>query len=170
MWAALSLGNARMGRPFRWSSRSGEMKSNDKLFFTGFIRDLTERQKTEGTSPGIAGRTRAYLPSDRDGGDGVHACARAESAFVGDLELSQGASRVLDNPTDGSQSLIARGARQGRRDNRCVQDKSSTGFATLSPAESLSARQKSLSKLLEEASALALVGARDQGRQGTVRA
>ena len=41
------VGARQDGSTFPMELAIGEMKSNDKLFFTGFIRDLSERQKTE---------------------------------------------------------------------------------------------------------------------------
>ena len=45
--AASWSGSARTARPFRWSCRSARCGPATQRFFTGFIRDLTERQQTE---------------------------------------------------------------------------------------------------------------------------
>ena len=42
-----SSASARMVRLFRWNLAVGEMHVREQRFFTGFIRDLTERQETE---------------------------------------------------------------------------------------------------------------------------
>src|SRR5947209_6207408 len=42
------VGERKDGSTFPMELAVGEMKSADQRFFTGFIRDLTERQKTEG--------------------------------------------------------------------------------------------------------------------------
>ena len=67
------VGERNDGSTFPMELAVGEMKSTDKLFFTGFIRDLTERQKTEGAAAGIAVRARPYLAPDRDGRNGIDA-------------------------------------------------------------------------------------------------
>src|SRR5690606_32495922 len=41
------VGVRKDGSTFPMELSVGEMRSNDKRFFTGFIRDLTERQQTE---------------------------------------------------------------------------------------------------------------------------
>ena len=41
------MGCARTARPFRWSCRSASSRSPGGSFFTGFVRDLTERQEAE---------------------------------------------------------------------------------------------------------------------------
>ena len=41
------VGERKDGSTFPMELAVGEMKSSDRRFFTGFIRDLTERQKTE---------------------------------------------------------------------------------------------------------------------------
>ena len=41
------VGERKDGSTFPMELSVGEMRSNDRRFFTGFIRDLTERQKTE---------------------------------------------------------------------------------------------------------------------------
>src|SRR6185312_12459154 len=41
------VGERKGGSTFPMELAVGEMKSNDRRFFTGFIRDLTERQATE---------------------------------------------------------------------------------------------------------------------------
>ncbi len=45
--AASWSGSARTARLFRWSLRSAKCGPAHQHFFTGFIRDLTERQQTE---------------------------------------------------------------------------------------------------------------------------
>ena len=156
------VGERKDGSTFPMELAIGEMKSNDKLFFTGFIRDLTERQKTEGRLQEL----QAEL---------VHISrltAMGEMASTLAHELNQplsaisnylkGASRVLDNPTDGSQSLVRealdKASEQSLRAGQIIHRL--RNFVARGEFER---KAESLSKLLEEASALALVGAKDQG-------
>ena len=74
--AASWSGSARMARPFRWSWRSARCGPGDRRFFTGFVRDLTERQQTEAASAGAAVGTDPCVPPHRDGRDGLDAGAR----------------------------------------------------------------------------------------------
>ncbi len=45
--AASSSACAATARPSRWSWRSARCSSGERRFFTGFVRDLTERQETQ---------------------------------------------------------------------------------------------------------------------------
>ncbi len=83
------VGERKNGSTFPMELAVGEMKSGDQRYFTGFIRDLTERQKTEGSPTGTSIRTRAYFAPDRDGRNGVGAGTRSEPALVGDYQLHE---------------------------------------------------------------------------------
>ena len=84
------VGERKDGSTFPMELAVGEMRSGNQRFFTGFIRDLTERQSDRGAAAGAAIRAGAYLAPDRDGRDGVDARARAQSAAVGHRELHEG--------------------------------------------------------------------------------
>ena len=45
--AALSWANAKDGSTFPMELAVGEMRSGDRRFFTGFVRDTTERQQAQ---------------------------------------------------------------------------------------------------------------------------
>jgi two-component system sensor kinase FixL len=156
------VGERKDGSTFPMELAVGEMKSNDKLFFTGFIRDLTERQKTEGRLQEL----QAEL---------VHISrltAMGEMASTLAHELNQplsaisnylkGARRVIDGPAENAQTLVAealdKASEQSLRAGQIISRL--RNFVARGEAER---KVESLSKLLEEASALALVGAKDQG-------
>ena len=69
------VGERKDGSTFPMELAVGEMRSSNQRFFTGFIRDLTERQQTEARLAGTAVRTRPYFAPDRHGRDGVRAGA-----------------------------------------------------------------------------------------------
>jgi two-component system sensor kinase FixL len=155
------VGERRDGSTFPMELAVGEMKSNDKLFFTGFIRDLTERQKTEGRLQEL----QAEL---------IHISrltAMGEMASTLAHELNQplsaisnylkGARRILNGPTENA-TLVAealdKASEQSLRAGQIISRL--RNFVARGEAER---KVESLSKLLEEASALALVGAKDQG-------
>ena len=69
------VGERKDGSTFPMELAVGEMRSNDQRFFTGFVRDLTERQKTETRLQELQIGARAHLPPDRDGRDGLGAGA-----------------------------------------------------------------------------------------------
>lgn len=156
------VGERKDGSTFPMELAVGEMKSNDKLFFTGFVRDLTERQKTEGRLQEL----QAEL---------VHISrltAMGEMASTLAHELNQplsaisnylkGVRRLLDGSAENSQALVVealdKASEQSLRAGQIISRL--RNFVARGEAER---KVESLSKLLEEASALALVGAKDQG-------
>ena len=147
------VGERRDGSTFPMELAVGEMKSNDKLFFTGFIRDLTERQKTEGRLQEL----QAEL---------IHISrltAMGEMASTLAHELNQplsaisnylkGARRILNGPTENA-TLVAealdKASEQSLRAGQIISRL--RNFVARGEAER---KVESLSKLLEEASALA---------------
>ncbi len=156
------VGERSDGSTFPMELAVGEMKSNDQLFFTGFIRDLTERQKTEGRLQELQSEL-------------IHISrltAMGEMASTLAHELNQplsaisnylkGARRILDGPAQNAPSLVAealdKASEQSLRAGQIISRL--RNFVARGKAERT---VESLSKLLEEASALALVGAKDQG-------
>jgi two-component system sensor kinase FixL len=156
------VGERKDGSTFPMELAVGEMRSNDKLFFTGFIRDLTERQKTEARLQELQSEL-------------IHISrltAMGEMASTLAHELNQplsaisnylkGARRVLEGKNENAQALVAEAlAKASDQSLRAGQIISRLrNFVARGEAER---KVESLSKLLEEASALALVGAKDQG-------
>ena len=68
-------GQRKDGSTFPMKLEVGEVRSGDRRFFTGFIRDLTERQATERQLQELAVRARAPVAADRHGRDGLDARA-----------------------------------------------------------------------------------------------
>jgi two-component system sensor kinase FixL len=140
----------------------GEMRSNDKRFFTGFIRDLTERQKTEARLQELQSEL-------------VHISrltAMGEMASALAHELNQPLSAIA-NYLKGSRRLLGTSTDERAATVRDAVDKASEqalragqiirrlrDFVARGESER---RVESLSKLVEETSALALVGAKEHG-------
>src|SRR5215211_3123711 len=156
------VGERKDGSTFPMELAVGEMRSNNERFFTGFIRDLTERQKTE---------TRLQeLQSEL-----VHISrltAMGEMASTLAHELNQplsaianylkGSRRLLEGASDERSAMLSnameKAGEQALRAGQII--RRLRDFVARGETER---RIESLSKLLEEASALALVGAKDQG-------
>lgn len=154
------VGERKGGSTFPMELSVGEMRSSNKTFFTGFIRDLTERQHTD---------TRLQeLQSEL-----VHISrltAMGEMATALAHELNQPLSAIA-NYLKGSKRLL-----QDRTDEESRQTCEALDKATdqalragqiirhlrdfVSRGES-ERRPENLNKLIEEASALALVGVKD---------
>ncbi len=156
------VGERRGGSTFPMELAVGEMRSGSQRFFTGFIRDLTERQETE---------TRLQeLQSEL-----VHISrltAMGEMASTLAHELNQplsaianymkGSRRLLESSSDERSVMIRdavdKAAEQAMRAGQII--RRLRDFVARGESER---RVESVKKLVEEASALALVGAKDQG-------
>ncbi len=154
------VGERKGGSTFPMELSVGEMRSSNKTYFTGFIRDLTERQNTE---------TRLQeLQSDL-----VHISqltAMGEMASTLAHELNQPLSAIA-NYLKGSVRLLQDKSDEESRMTRDALDKATEqamragqiirrlrDFVSRGESEH---REESITKLVEEASALALVGVTD---------
>jgi two-component system sensor kinase FixL len=156
------VGRRKDGSTFPMELAVGEMKSGDRRFFTGFIRDLTERQKTE---------TRLQeLQSEL-----VHISrltAMGEMASTLAHELNQplsaisnylkGSRRLLEGDGDEKSTMVQdaleKAADQALRAGQII--RRLRDFVSRGESER---RVENIIKLVEEACALALVGDKDRG-------
>jgi two-component system sensor kinase FixL len=140
----------------------GEMRSGNQRFFTGFIRDLTERQRTEARLHELQSEL-------------VHISrltAMGEMASTLAHELNQplsaisnymkGSRRLLEKSSESTAALLRdameKASEQALRAGQII--KRLRDFVSRGETER---RVENARKLVEEASALALVGARNQG-------
>jgi two-component system sensor kinase FixL len=156
------VGQRKDGSTFPMELAVGEMKSGNRRFFTGFIRDLTERQQTEARLQELQSEL-------------VHISrltAMGEMASTLAHELNQPLS-AISNYLKGSQRLL-----QGEAGERLAMMRDALEKAAdqamragqiirrlrdfVSRGES-ERRVENITKLVEEASALALVGVKDRG-------
>jgi two-component system sensor kinase FixL len=156
------VGQRKNGSTFPMELAVGEMKSGAQRFFTGFIRDLTERQKTEARLQELQSEL-------------VHISrltAMGEMASTLAHELNQplsaisnylkGSRRVLGDTTDERSQMLRdaldKAADQAMRAGQII--RRLRDFVARGESER---RVESITKLVEEASALALVGVKDRG-------
>jgi two-component system sensor kinase FixL len=155
------VGERKDGSTFPMELALGEMRSGDGRFFTGFVRDLTERRRTEARLQELQGEL-------------VHVSrltALGEMASALAHELNQPLTAIA-NYLKGSGRLLAAETIPRERLREAV-DKASAqalrageiirrlrDFVSRGETER---RVESLPKLIEEAAALALVGVREQG-------
>ena len=156
------VGQRKDGSTFPMELAVGEMKSGDQRFFTGFIRDLTERQQTEARLQELQSEL-------------VHISrltAMGEMASTLAHELNQPLSAIA-NYLKGSRRLLEGAADEKSAAMRDALDKAGDqamraghiirrlrDFVARGETER---RVESITKLVEEASALALVGVKDLG-------
>jgi two-component system sensor kinase FixL len=156
------VGARKDGSIFPMELAVGEMRSDKSRFFTGFIRDLTERQEVEARLQ--------ELQSELVHISRLTALGEMASALAHELNqplsaianYMKGSRRLLQDRTD-EQSIMIReamdkAAEQSLRAGNII--RRLRDFVARGETER---RIESLKKLLEEASALALVGTRDRG-------
>lgn len=156
------VGERKDGSTFPMELAIGEMRSSRQRFFTGFIRDVTERQQTEARLQELQSEL-------------VHISrltAMGEMASALAHELNQPLSAIA-NYLKGSQRLLEGEPGDRPAMLRDAMDKAASqalragqiirrlrDFVARGESER---RVESVRKLVEEAGALALVGAKDQG-------
>ena len=156
------VGERRDGSTFPMELAVGEMRSSNQRFFTGFIRDLTERQKTEARLQELQSEL-------------VHMSrltAMGEMASTLAHELNQplsaianymnGSRRLLEGSSDARSKMLReamdKAADQALRAGQII--RRLRDFVARGESDR---RVEGIKKLIEEASALALVGAKDHG-------
>ena len=162
------VGERRDGSTFPMELSVGEMRMGDRRFFTGFVRDLTERQQTETRLQELQGEL-------------VHVSrltAMGEMASALAHELNQPLSAIA-NYLRGSRRLLDKGDPADLPRLSDALDKAADqalragdvihrlrDFVGRGETER---RVESISKLIEEASALALVGVKELGVRVTMQ-
>ena len=153
------VGERKDGSTFPMELAVGEMISGKTRFFTGFIRDLTERQKVEARLQ--------ELQSELVHISRLTALGEMASALAHELNqplsaianYMKGSRRLLENMSDQQSNMIReamdKAAEQSLRAGQII--RRLRDFVARGETER---RIENLKKLLEEASALALVGQR----------
>jgi two-component system sensor kinase FixL len=162
------VGLRRDGSTFPMELAVGEMRVGERRFFTGFVRDLTERQQTEARLQDL----QAEL---------VHVSrltAMGEMASALAHELNQPLSAIA-NYLRGSRRLLEKGdpadlSRLSDALDKAAAQALRAGEVIHRLREfvgrgEIERKVESLSKLVEEASALALVGAKELGVRVTMQ-
>jgi two-component system sensor kinase FixL len=155
------VGAHRDGSTFPMELSVGEMRSGDRRFFTGFVRDLTERQQAERRFQDVQSEL-AHVSRLSAMGEMASALAHElNQPLSATANYIQGSLRLLaEEPIDKAvvgDALTMAGQQMFRAGDiiRRLRD-----FVSKGETE----RQiESLPKLLEEAGALAMVGAKDRG-------
>lgn len=158
----ITIGRRRGGGTFPLQLSIGEAQTEEGRVFTGFIQDLTERQETQFRLEELQNEL-AHV--SRISAMGTMASSLAHelnqplSAIANYLE---GAAQLLENP-DGENVATARAAlleaaQQSIRAGRIVR-----GLRDFIGRGDSEKQIESLNRLVNEANALALIGAREQG-------
>jgi len=150
------------GSTFPMKLAVGEVRSGDRRFFTGFIRDLTERQATERRLEELQSelaRLSRLTAMGEMASTLAHEINQPLSAIANYL---QGCGRLLEGIEHPSAQKIhdamAEATKQTLRAGQIIRQLRE--FVARGETEK---RPENINKLVEEASALALVGAKEEG-------
>jgi two-component system, LuxR family, sensor kinase FixL len=162
------VGQRKDGSTFPMELAVGEMKSGEQRYFTGFIRDLTERQKTEARLQELQSEL-VHISRLTAMGEMAstlaHELNQPLSAIANYL---QGTRRLLEKSTGESSDMMReamnKAADQAMRAGQII--RRLRDFVARGESER---RVENITKLVEEASALALVGVKDLGIRVTFR-
>jgi two-component system sensor kinase FixL len=157
-------GKRRDGTTFPMHLSVGEMQSGGEPYFTGFVRDLTEHQQTQAQLQELQAE---LVHVSRLSAMGEMASALAHELNQPLAAISnymKGSRRLLAGSTDPNtakiESAMDRAAEQALRAGQII--RRLRDFVSRGESEK---RVESLSKLIEEAGALGLAGAREQNVQ-----
>jgi two-component system sensor kinase FixL len=155
-------GQRQDGSTFPMKLEVGEMRSGDKRYFTGFIRDLTERQATEQKLQELQSelaRLSRLTAMGEMASTLAHEMNQPLSAIANYL---QGCGRLLEGvehpSTPKIRDALAETTKQTLRAGQIIRQLRE--FVARGETER---RPENINKLVEEASALALVGAKEEG-------
>src|SRR5471032_1437191 len=150
------------GSTFPMELAVGEMISGTQRYFTGFIRDLTERQKTESRLQELQSEL-VHISRLTAMGEMASTLAHELNQPLSAIaNYTKGARRLLEDSSDERSTMIREAmdsaAVQALRAGQII--RRLRDFVAHGESERAI---ESVVKLVEEASALALVGAKDQG-------
>lgn len=156
------VGQRNDGSTFPMELAVGEMHVREQRFFTGFIRDLTERQQTEARLQELQSEL-VHMSRLTAMGEMASALAHElNQPLAAIANYMKGSRRLLENRQDQSLSVLRdameKAADQALRAGEII--RRLRDFVSRGESER---RVEDVKKLIEEASALALVGAKDKG-------
>ncbi|MGE0563982.1 MAG: PAS domain S-box protein [Pseudolabrys sp.] len=156
------VGQRKSGATFPMELAVGEMRSGDQRFFTGFIRDLTERQKTEVRLQELQSEL-VHISRLTAMGEMASAIAHELNQPLSAIaNYLTGTRRMLQSVTDERTPVmtdaLTKAADQALRAGQII--RRLRDFMARGETER---RVESMAKMIHEASALALVGVHEQG-------
>lgn len=156
------VGQRKDGSTFPMELAVGEMRSGDRRFFTGFIRDLTERQQTQQRLQDLQAEL-IFMSRFTALGEMASTLAHElNQPLTAITSYLNGAQRLLSKDNTDNLAMVrdamGSAAEQALRAGQII--KRLREFVTRGESDR---RSEDLQKLIEEASALALVGAKETG-------
>jgi two-component system sensor kinase FixL len=156
------VGRRKDGSTFPMKLAVGEMKSGDRLYFTGFVRDLTEREESAARLQEVQGEL-ARLARLNELGEMASTLAHELNQPLSAIaNYAQGCTRLLRNAEDGPSLRVREAldeiARQSLRAGQIIRHLRE--FVMRGETDK---QAEDIRKMVEEAGALALVGSRERG-------
>ncbi|HET7909990.1 MAG TPA: ATP-binding protein, partial [Nitrospira sp.] len=154
------VGQRKNGATFPMELAVGEMRSMDRTFFTGFIRDLTERQNTEARLQELQAEL-VHMSRLTAMGEMASALAHELNQPLSAISnYLKGSSRLLQARSDPDSKMVIdaleKAGEQSLRAGQII--RRLRDFVSRGESDQ---RIENVHKLIEEASALALIGIKD---------
>lgn len=156
------VGRRKDGSTFPMKLAVGEMKSGDRLYFTGFVRDLTEQEESAARLQEVQGEL-ARLARLSELGEMASTLAHELNQPLSAIaNYAQGCARLLRNAEDGPSLRVREAldeiAGQSLRAGQIIRHLRE--FVMRGETDK---QAEDIRKMVEEAAALALVGSRERG-------
>lgn len=156
------VGERKDGSTFPLELNVGEMKTGNQRYFTGFIRDLTESQKTDARLQELQAEL-VHVSRLTAMGEMASALAHELNQPLSAIaNYMKGSRRLLEDSSEENATILReamdKAAEQALRAGQVI--RRLRDFVARGESER---RVEDVKKLVEEASALALVGAKDKG-------
>ncbi len=158
----IAVGERKDGSTFPMALSVGEVDTNGERFFTGFIRDLSERQKAEERLQEIQSELVHISRLSAMGGMASALAHELNQPLAAITNYLTGSRRLLEG-VDGKEAGMVRDALRHAADQALRAGEIIRRLRDFVARGESEKQLHSLSKLVEEASALALVGARNRG-------
>ena len=156
------VGQRKDGSTFPMELAVGEMHVRDQRFFTGFIRDLTERQQTEARLQELQAEL-VHMSRLTAMGEMASALAHELNQPLSAIaNYMKGSRRLLENSED-ARAATLRDAMDKAGDQALRAGQIIRRLRDFVARGETERRVEDVKKVIEEASALALVGAKDKG-------
>ncbi len=156
------VGQRADGSTFPMELAVGEMVSRDSRYFTGFVRDLSERQQTEVRLQELQSELVHISRLSAMGEMASTLAHEINQPLSAITNYINGSRRLLQSRAEGSASKLAealdKAAEQALRAGQIIRHL--RDFVSRGESEK---RGESVARMVEEASALALVGAKERG-------
>lgn len=155
-------GRRKDGSTFPMSLSVGETQASEGRYFTGFVRDLTERQETQAKLQELQSELVHVSRLTAMGEMAATLAHELNQPLAAISNYLRGSKRLLDQeenqPIDAVKDALDKGAEQAQRAGQII--RRLREFVKRGETEK---KVERLVRLIEEASALALVGARERG-------